>query len=88
MADCVVPGREQEAVTPFPAGVVRLEAELVRVHGGQHVRRPEGLADVALALDLAHGEGVMTDPVSGSADAVQAVRGSFFQRACFLINSH
>jgi hypothetical protein len=48
-------------------------AQLVGVDGGQHVGCAERLANIALALDLAHGQGVVADAVRGGADAVNAL---------------
>ena len=95
MSDRVVAGGEQEPVPFCPLGVVRVEPELVRIGSGQHVGRAEGLADVALALDFAHGQGMVPDPVRRGADAVEAFGCGFAGDAgglawclCFLDENH
>ena len=72
MADRVVAGGEQEPVAVLPLRIVGAEPELVRVDRGEHVGRAEGLANVALALDFAHVQGMVADPVGGPFDPCQA----------------
>ena len=68
--DGVVADGEQEPVAVLPVRVLGAVAELVGVGHGEDVRDAEGLADVALALDLAHLQGVVPDAVGGGAEAV------------------
>ena len=65
--DRVVPDREQQAVAIRPVRIVGTESQLILVEDGEDVGDAEGLADVALALHLAHVEGVPADPVGGLA---------------------
>ena len=60
--DRVVADREQEAVACRPVRVVGPEAQLVLVDHREDVGDAERLADVPLALDLAHVERVAADP--------------------------
>jgi hypothetical protein len=71
--DRVVADGEQEAVALRPLGVLRAEPEQVAEQDGEHVGDAEGLADVALALHLAHVEGVAADAVGGVAEPGDAV---------------
>ena len=66
--DRVVADREQEPVAARPVRVLGPVAQLVGVDHGEHVGAPERLADVALALHLAHVQGVVPDPVGRLAD--------------------
>ena len=66
-ADGVVAGGQQEPVAALPVRVVGAVAELVGVDGGEHVGGTEGLADVALALRLAHVQDVVAHAVGGVA---------------------
>ena len=68
-----MPDGEQEAVAVRPLRVLRAEPQHVAEQDGEHVGHAEGLADVALALHLAHVEGVAADPVGGVAEPGDAV---------------
>ncbi len=65
--DRVVAVRKQEAVATFPFRLVGLQLQRMAIGDGQHVGPAERLADVALALHLAHAQRV-------AADAVRALR--------------
>ena len=65
---------EQETVTILPVRVLGAVAQLVGVRHCKDVCDPEGLADVTLALDLPHLQGVVPDTVSSSAEAIEPIR--------------
>ena len=67
--DGVVADGEQEPVAVGPVRVLGPVAELVGVDHGEHVGDAERLADVALALHLAHVQRVAADAVGGRPDA-------------------
>ncbi|MNR67845.1 hypothetical protein D3C85_1920590 [compost metagenome] len=54
---------EVEAITFLPFRVLRLKIQRMEVGHGQQVGRPEGLADITLALDLPHAQRVTTNIV-------------------------
>ena len=58
-----MPVRQQETVALFPVRIFRAVAHGVEVRDGQHVGDVERLADVALALHLAHQQRVAADAV-------------------------
>lgn len=75
-SDRVVTGGEQEPV-PARVGLIVLRAaaaQLVEVAAGEHVGDAERLADVPLALHLAHVEDVAAHPVGAVADPFGAGR--------------
>jgi hypothetical protein len=47
-----------KAITLFPLGVFGLVVQGVEVRHGEQVCRAQRLADIALALDLAHAQGM------------------------------
>ena len=53
--------RQQEAVALLPLRFVGLEVHRMAVGDSQHIGPAERLADVALALHLAHAQGVAPD---------------------------
>ena len=55
--------RQQEAVALFPVRIFRAVAHGVKIRDGQCVGDVERLADVALALHLAHQQRVAADAV-------------------------
>ena len=63
--DRIVAVRQQEAVAAFPFGFVGAVVHRMAVGHGQHVGPAERLADVALALHLAHAQRVAADAVGG-----------------------
>ena len=73
--DGVVADGEQEPVAVGPVRVLGPVAELVGVDHGEHVGDAERLADVALALHLAHVQRVAADAVGGLADRRSASTG-------------
>jgi hypothetical protein len=74
-SDRVVPVRKQEAVAAFPFGLVRSQAQRVAIGHCQHIGPAQGLADVALALDLTHAQGVAPDPVGAPGQLGQCLGG-------------
>ena len=73
-ADRVVAGGEQEPVALVPVRVLGAVAQAVGVDGGEDVGGAEGLSDVALALFLAHVQGVVPDAVGELGDGRDAGR--------------
>ena len=63
--DGVVTGRQQESIPLCPVRIVGTVSQLVGVDRCQHIGGAEGLADIALALGLAHVQHVVTHPVGG-----------------------
>src|SRR4051794_19012488 len=58
-----VPDRQQESVPALPVWVIGAVPQLVHVRHSEYVGDAERLADVSLALYLAHVQGVAPDPV-------------------------
>jgi hypothetical protein len=63
--------REQEAVAALPLGLVGAELERMAVGDGEDVGPAERLADVALALHLAHAQGIAPDAVGARGEKRQ-----------------
>ncbi|MNR46310.1 hypothetical protein D3C85_1652620 [compost metagenome] len=66
MRNGVVAMRKQETVAVFPRGIFRFEFECVAVSHGQDIGPSEGLAYVALPLDLAHAQCVAADSIGAA----------------------
>jgi hypothetical protein len=76
--------REQEPVASFPLGIVGPVGERAAVRDRQDVGHAERLPDVALALDLAHAQGIASDAIGAVAElrADFAVENGFHGSTC------